>query len=192
VKIVGLVGPKRSGKDTAAAALVERRGFVRVGFADAVKDLALRINPVVEYPGSSQLQRARRLRSLVEMRGWDHVKDRYPMAREFLQELGTGVRDTVGIDAWTRAWARKVRGLPFHTRVVVPDVRFLNEAKLIQGWAVPTTLIRVTRPGLDLSDTHVSETEQAGIRCDVEITNDGTAEELQARVLSAMDGWSSQ
>jgi len=184
VKIVGLVGPKRSGKDTAAAALVEQRGFVRVGFADAVKDLALRINPNITYDAFGSV----RLRGTVDDYGWEKAKG-HPEVRRFLQELGTGVRDTVGIDAWTRAWARKVRSLPFHTRVVVPDVRFLNEAKLIQGWAVPTTLIRVTRPGLDLSDTHVSETEQARIRCDVELTNDGTAVELQARALSVVDGW---
>jgi len=40
VRIIAFVGPKRSGKDTAAAALVGQRGYVRIGFADAVKELA--------------------------------------------------------------------------------------------------------------------------------------------------------
>lgn len=203
MKIVGLVGPKRSGKDTAAAALVEQRGFVRIGFADQVKDLALRINPIVSVTEllSGGNVNIRWLREVVRDEGWESAKARATV-RRFLQELGTGVRDSVGEDSWVNAWAIALtsgRHCPPEA-VVVPDVRFLNEADALRGrqadWEAGLSarydqalLIRIVRPGLDLSDTHVSETEQLGITCDVELTNDSTPEALHAKVLAVYDEW---
>lgn len=37
---------------------------------EAARKILLAMNPVIEYPGSSQIQRARRLRTHVETRGW--------------------------------------------------------------------------------------------------------------------------
>lgn len=186
MRIVGLTGKKRSGKDTAAAALVEQRGFVRVGFADAVKDLALRIDPFI--PDGRSAYNGWPLKDIVELHGWEFAKT-LPEVRRFLQELGTGVRGIVGVDAWTRAWGRKVRSMPYDTQVVVPDVRFINEVAMVRGWAVPTLLIRVERPGLDDTDRHVSETEMDRIVPDRTIVNDGTAADLRAKVLAAYDEW---
>lgn len=197
MKIVGLVGPKRSGKDTAAAALVEQRGYVRVGFADAVKELALRINPIVSamnmYADHPHLTR---LSEVVESQGWESAKS-YPEVRRFLQELGTGVRDIVGAEALVDAWWHAVLNHSREDReaVVVPDVRFLNEADRL-GELVDfritrhrVLLIRVYRPMQDDGDRHVSETEQLGIKCDLALVNDGTPDQLHAKVLAAVDEW---
>lgn len=195
MKIVGLVGPKRSGKSTAAAALVQQRGFVEVGFADAVKALALRTNPIV----STDTWGPVRLRHAIDDYGWEKAKGS-PEVRRFLQELGTGVRDIVGESAWIEAWYDKI--LPLRVPgIVVPDVRFINEVGALRAlradWETGQSakyfdrplLIRVTRPGLDLSDTHVSETEQAGIECDVDLINSQTPDQLQGAVLAAVDAW---
>lgn len=182
MKVVGLVGPKRSGKDTAAAALVEQRGYVRVGFADALKELALRINPNISSFGWGT-----RLADVVGGHGWEKAKG-HSEVRRFLQELGTGVRDIVGEDTWLRVFHRTVRERYWDQvpGVVVPDVRFLNEARELCSWG-STLLIRIERPGSDTSDAHISETEQVGIECDVTIVNDGTPEQLHAKVLAAVD-----
>lgn len=101
------------------------------------------------------------------------------------------MRDHVGHDAWLRAWFHRWSdaGKPQH--VVVPDVRFLNEAASLRARVLTgnALLIRVTRPGLDQSDTHVSETEQAGIQCDREIVNGTGVEQLRSDVLFAHDRW---
>jgi hypothetical protein len=181
MRIVGLVGPKRSGKSTAADVLVRERGFVSIGFADALKDLALRVDP---YIGRTE----HRLSWWVDQYGWEYAKKRTEV-RRFLQALGTdGVR-TLNANFWLLAWQNKWTELGCPD-VVVPDVRFANEAAWLQDRReVDTLLIRITRPGLDTSDTHVSETEQAGIQCDREIVNGTSVEQLRSDVLFAHDRW---
>lgn len=200
MKVVGLVGPKRSGKDTAAAALVEQRGFVRVGFADAVKEMAVRADPMITMPGGHSQTC---LSLIVRFEGWEYAKA-IPEVRRFLQALGTdAVRGVLGNDTWLKAWHRTVSKLGIYQRaegdtlvtgppnVVVPDVRFRNEADYLNLSVMDDVLlIRITRSGLDLSDAHVSETEQARIKCDVELVNDGSPEELHAKVLAVYDEWS--
>jgi hypothetical protein len=182
MRIVGLVGPKRSGKSTAADVLVRERGFVSIGFADALKDLALRVNPYIHEPPYE----TRPLDQIVEWRGWEEAKT-LPSVRRFLQELGTGVRD-IDPDFWIDAWCTASNDHLARMRpVVVPDVRFANEADHIRNRG--GLLIRITRPGLDSSDTHVSETEQLGIECDVEITNNGTAQQLGDYTIGMVDDW---
>lgn len=186
MKVVGLVGPKRSGKSTAADVLVRERGFVSIGFADALKDLALRVNPYIYEPPYE----TRPLDQIVEWRGWEEAKT-LPSVRRFLQELGCGVRD-IDSKFWLDALERKIAAMSREANVVIPDVRFENEAHYVRycGWHDDRVLlIRITRPGLDLSDQHASETEQVAIKCDVEIINDGTSAKLQSQVLTAVDAW---
>lgn len=185
MRIVGLVGPKRSGKSTAAEALVRERGFVSIGFADALKDLALRVNPILPGPPLAE-----RLAWWVDQYGWEYAKKR-PEVRRFLQELGTGVRD-IDPNFWLRAWEPKTiaafeSGI---SGVVVPDVRFLNEAAFLKDrHLVDALLIRITRPGLDTSDTHVSETEGIEIECDAEITNVHSKAWFESDVLATVELW---
>jgi hypothetical protein len=184
MRIVGLVGPKRSGKSTAADVLVRERGFVSIGFADALKDLALRVNPLIVANDYEEHY----LVDYVNDGGWEEAKS-IPEVRRFLQELGTGVRDMVGPKTWITQWGKAVGNMSHESLVVVPDVRFKNEAQHIRELGYPSLLIRITRPGLDSSDTHVSETEQAGIQCDREIVNGTGVDQLRSDVLFAHDRW---
>jgi hypothetical protein len=123
MKLIGLTGYAQHGKDTTAAVLVEDFGFVRIGFADALKSLALEVNPSI--PGLAPL------RSLVETDGWESAKG-WPEVRRLLQDLGTGVRDILGDMVWIRAAERKLQAYDLtDTPVVVSDVRFPNEAATI-------------------------------------------------------------
>jgi hypothetical protein len=189
MRVVGFVGRKGAGKDTAASALTAWRGYVRAAYADQVKELALRINPIVhpEMPDGFQ-----RLDWIVSAYGWDVAKRTSPDVRKLLQELGTGVRDLVGDDAWLNAWdSRVIADHGGAAAVAVPDVRRLNEAEhvRVRGAYGGNLLIRIERPDLDDSDTHVSETEQDQVDCDVTLVNNGTATELRAAVIRCVDAY---
>ena len=79
--IIGFCGLPRVGKDTAADWLVEKHGFTKFHPADAVKEMALIINPYV-LGGT-------RLAEFVAEFGWDEAKYRWHEVRRLLQVIGT-------------------------------------------------------------------------------------------------------
>lgn len=169
--LIGLTGVARSGKDTAAEALVAA-GFTRVAFADAVRDVALGADPyvLVEHAGGHSHER---LTDVVEAFGWERAKEQADV-RRLLQRLGTeGVRANLGDDAWIRAAMAKVDG-----PTVVTDVRFPNEADAIR-WR-HGLIVRIVRPGTGRANAHVTESAMSDQPVDVEIVNDGTVEDLHA------------
>jgi hypothetical protein len=173
--IIGLIGRARSGKDTFAARLVAEHGYTRLAFADALKDMALEVDPVVDYDWRSG--DARHLSEFVRLYGWEHAKDGPPEVRRFLQNLGVAVRN-----ADPDFWVSRVREqLPHFSDpasqrpIVVTDVRFRNEADMIRE--ADGILVRITRPG-QAEDSHVSETELAYHRCDHVVANDRTLADL--------------
>lgn len=187
--VIGITGKKRSGKDTVAQRLVEL-GFTRVAFADPLKTVAEKLNPIVEIqmdekglvhgPGSiaTRIGYLRLKDVLVECGGWETAKEIRDV-RRLLQVLGVSVREEVKMSAWLEAAERRVREID--GPVVIPDVRFKNEAWLIDGWG---DLVRVTRPGLVSTDTHISETELDDyyVEDHLELVNDGTVADLHAKV----------
>lgn len=179
-EFIGITGYKRSGKDTIASVLVEH-GFTRIGFADPLKSMALSCDPFVEIHGRTP--EFARLTEIVGLLGWELAKD-HEDVRRFLQRLGTeGVRDHLGPDAWVNALKLRAdqEGL---TRIVVPDVRFMNEAAAIRKWG--GQIWKVHRPGC-LSDGHASEAYIEQIDADVEFHNTGEITDLRASALAALE-----
>ena len=167
---IGLIGYAGSGKDTVAAHLV-RHGFARVAFADPVRDVLLSINPLVTTDGL-------RLRDLVAAQGWDTAKRQFPEVRELLQGLGAGVRDELGESVWLDHALRRLDAL--HGPVVVTDVRYPNEGRALQRRGF--FLVEVQRPGVGPANAHPSETDIPVELADATLLNDGSIQELHARV----------
>jgi hypothetical protein len=184
MEIVGITGKMRHGKDTAAEAFVKHHGFVRVAFADAVKEAALALDPIVDF--DPVLGTFDRLSEVVAGLGWEEAKE-IPEVRRILQRIGTEVvREVVHPRGWLMAWNRKVAELADQgvRHIVVPDVRFRNEADYVTQ--LGGRVIRVVRPSLpDSVDNHASETEQDDIEADLTVVNEGSAEEFQRRLLGA-------
>lgn len=147
--IVGLMGKKRSGKDTFAARLVEYHGFTRLAFADALKNALIDTDPMLDTIGFSSL----RLSELVEIAGWERAKES-PEVRRLLQNFGVAVRNHVGESSWVRAVHRQA--VQIAGPVVVTDVRFPNEADWVLGQQ--GSLVRILRAGQVHDDDHESET----------------------------------
>lgn len=178
-KIIGLGHVARVGKDTAAEGLVRELGFTRLGFADPLKELALAADPLITSSTRTVNVQAGhgRLAWTVAGMGWENAKNTYTEVRRFLQNLGLGARTVFGEDFWVEQTLRKAER---HQRVVIPDVRFTNEADAIK--AAGGIVIRIDRPG-HVAAGHVSETELVDYDFDHVMANDGTALDLQVAVL---------
>ncbi|MCI3271034.1 deoxynucleotide monophosphate kinase family protein [Streptomyces cylindrosporus] len=169
MKDIALTGLSRSGKDSVAARLVEAYGYVRVAFADTLKEAALKANPYIpvdEYGADWD-----RLSDVVSLHGWEMAKDAFPEVRRFLQYYGQTVRE-IDPEFWIRAaWPAAVRAKRARRPVVFTDVRYVNEADMLRrnGFRI----VRVVRPGQVPGD-HPSEREMLAYPVDETIVNDNT------------------
>lgn len=179
---IGIMGRARVGKDTAGQWLVDNRGYRRIGFADALKEAALHLDPVVDmfqtadapYIDRWSEHGVHRMSTVVRREGgWEAAKDNVPEVRRILQELGASIR-AIDPEFWLRTALKKVRdaneaGVP----VVITDVRYPNEAKSLK--AAGFHLMHIDRPGVPQL-THESEGALTSTDADYAITNDGTRE----------------
>ena len=210
--LVGFVGLKRSGKDTAAQALVDR-GWTRMAFADPLKEMSMKLRGVwVQVPAGVELDAVipsvgggllgrgggfAQYHYVVDALGMEQAKELIPDVRTLLQSLGTDcVRGTFGGEAWVDLMKRQVRrGLADGKSIVLTDVRFDEEFDLVQLLGGVT--IGIWRGDFDslcdaLDDegehegvgTHVSETNVYHLldRCDYVVCNNGSIEELHRGV----------
>ncbi|NWF28222.1 hypothetical protein HW130_18440 [Streptomyces sp. PKU-EA00015] len=178
IPLVGFAGTARSGKDSAAQALLDA-GWQRKAFADNVKAMLYALDPIVV--DESCCECAQSLRYEVDTYGWDTVKELFPVVRTYLQRLGTeGGRGVLGKDVWVNALLGD-----FETwgPTVITDVRFPNEADAIR--ARGGLVVAIERPGLEpiREAGHVSENALAGYLFDDVIRNDGTVGQLHDRVM---------
>lgn len=187
--VIALTGQAGSGKDTAAAHLVKRYGFVQASFADPIRSMALLI---MEEAGIDHAWLTER-----------HLKEqRMPglgvSARALLQTLGTEVGRHLQPDLWVRHMALRLglpgAGLPqaqrcpVHDRIVVSDARFANEVHwvhLVGGW-----VMRLHREQAGAVRPHASEAEILTLDADVDLHNHGpSVEGLHGLLDGAMATW---
>ncbi|MER5851066.1 hypothetical protein ABT126_29580 [Streptomyces sp. NPDC002012] len=175
--LIGLAGAARSGKDTAAQALLEC-GWTRRAFADKVRDVVYAMDLVLN--GDEWSDGYATVRHEVDAHGWERAKENYPVVRQYLQRLGTdGGRAILGEKVWVDALFRD-----FETwgPTVITDVRFPNEADAIRERG--GLVVAIQRPGqAPIPEAeHVSETSLRGYLFDDVILNDGSVAQLHDRV----------
>lgn len=175
--IVGIMGRKRSGKDTVAARLVEAHGFRRLAFADRLREAVLDLDPIVVPVVGSEWASLRLSEVLRRYDGWERAKE-IPEVRRILQNYGQSVR-RINPDFWLRPVLEQIDTYPTRA-TVISDVRYPNEARAITSRG--GVLIRVYRPGQDTSDTHESETALNGWYAHSTICNGSTIADLHTRV----------
>lgn len=135
MRLIGITGPARAGKDTLASYLLDNLSddWSRSSFADPLKEMLRAIG--VDCSDDAKAV----------------VRDDYGVTpRHMMQTLGTEWgRHMIDGDIWVKAFARLNAG----KCVIVPDVRFENEAELVREHGVLIHL--VGRGGIEGS--HVSE-----------------------------------
>jgi hypothetical protein len=176
VSLIGLSGYARSGKDTVANILVRDYDFVKVAFADPIRESLLALNPIVW----SDDEGTWRVQDVIDEYGWDGYKDSLwgQEIRELLQKLGTEVGRKIILDEiWIEVAFRKIDDLISEgKKVVITDMRFENEADFFEGYGAE--IWRVRRNGVGPANDHPSETELNDYPFDMVIDNNGSLDDL--------------
>lgn len=179
--VIGLGGKLRSGKDAVADHLVAEYGFKKMGMSDALHEAMLAIDPWI-LGGDKYV--AIRYSALCEEVGYVEAK-KNPEVRRLLQNLGTEVgRNMIGENTWVNIMARKVDDYLYADQpVVVTGIRFPNELTMIHQFA--GHVVWIDRPSEQADGAvaqHASENGVSGSQFDRVIVNDGTLEDLYAKV----------
>jgi hypothetical protein len=171
--IIGLSGYARSGKDTVAELLVLNYGFKRMAFADGIRQALLTLNPI--------LQDDLRLNDVVDEHGWEVAKSKDEV-RRLLQVMGTEVgRKLIHEDVWV--W-RLFNSVKEGERIVIPDVRFPNEAQMIESQG--GEVWRINRHNHSAVNDHISEHAMDNHMFKRAIYNDGTLDDLADEIFMLM------
>lgn len=185
-RIIGICGHARHGKDTAAEAFLQRGGVYRIALADKLKEDVAELYP--DFPEFAVAYDELGRISYPNMRP-DTDPWRKAVVRRTWQVWGTQGRRYIFADYWL--WQFADRAMQKATEgfgaIVIPDVRFKNEAEHIRNtWG--GIIVGVDRgdyrePGVDY--THDSEREVPEILADManyRVFNDETEEQFKARI----------
>lgn len=170
MKLVGLHGLPRSGKDSVARILISTKGYERIAFADPLKEAAATLlrRPLAECHGINYDREQ-------VMPEWGFTM------RWFLQVFGTEcLRDQVRRDFWTRRLDVEIearRAKDPACKLVITDVRFENETNFLRS--LDAQIVEVWRPGLTAS----SHSSDQPVPCDWTIRNEGTLDDLFLKVI---------
>lgn len=160
MRLIGIAGQARSGKDTLASYLLDNLDgiWLRSSFADPIKEMLRAIG--VDCSDDKKAV----------------VDESYGVTpRHMMQTLGTEWgRNLIDNDIWVKAFARLNAG----KCVIVPDVRFENEADLVRANGV---LIRLTGRG-GIGSNHVSENPIGFKEGDIVIDNSRDLDWLYAQI----------
>lgn len=174
-KLIGITGRKFNGKDTLGNYYVEKYGYIRLAFADALK------KGCAEIFGFSDEQLYGNLKETAD----DFWKI---TPRTVLQYVGTDlfreqlnvIMPEIGQNIWTKVVEKKIsdiRKVNPNACFVITDVRFPNECDLVRK--LGGVVVRVKRDSVNNTiDTHQSEIEIENLQVHFEIKNNGEKSEL--------------
>ena len=174
--LIGLAGPKRSGKTLAAEYLAEVYGFHHDSFAAPLRRFACDVLGLT--PAELEAIKESPVAWL------DDSSDGRPQVtpRRFLQLVGTEFgRNLIHPHLWVRACLRRVEG---QANVVISDCRFGNEARAIRERG--GIVVRLNGRG-ELADKHISEVPLHASLVDFEVDNSGDVRWLHEQLNTLID-----
>lgn len=165
--VIGISGPKGSGKSEVAKYLVSECGFERTAFADPIKQMLMT---------GFGLTREQLYGSEKEI-PTDKLCGRTP--RHAMNTMGTEWgREMIHKDLWLNRWAEGLRDRG-EGRFVIEDVRFPNEMDAVKRFELGA-IVRIARPDHLSDSSHESEAHK--LPFDYLIENDRDLETLHERL----------
>lgn len=155
--IIGITGKKRSGKDSFSEALFKESGKATVlHFATPVKTIAAILLGKYSF---YFMEDKRKDEPFIFSDGKMYT------GREILQRVGTeAIRDNISKSVWIDNMRERIKNVPHGNIVIIPDVRFENEAKFVKDFG--GIIVRVERENHVSEDDHSSEMDMDKISPD--------------------------
>ena len=189
--IIGICGLIGSGKDTIADHLVKDHKFVKISFADKLKDTVATLFEWDRDLLDGKTEQSRLWREQ-EDHFWSKELKKKVTPRYVLQVFGTEcMRDGFYDGIWVSMLKKKVTENP-DINWVIPDVRFENEVKVLKEiggevwWVKRGQLPMWFRMYQDIGqkpkDVHASEWQWANAQFDKVFENDSTINALKSQV----------
>lgn len=158
--LIGFIGRIGSGKTTCAKHIEQKHGFIRLSFAEPLKEMLVRSNILTRQD----------------------IENKTPFARQMMQKIGTDlIRNQIDPDFWVKKFVQRVHSLSEngHSRFVVDDVRFPNEADTVKR--LGGLLVKIVRDTSEI-DSHESESYVDDLPFDCVVSNNGSMELLLQQV----------
>ena len=189
--LIGICGLIGSGKDTVAQNLIDNHNFVKISFADKLKDA---VGVMFNWDRTlldGKTDESRNWREQIDQY-WTQETGREITPRLVLQEFGTEcMRNGFYDGIWVSLTRKHIIDNP-NTNFVIPDVRFPNEAKMLyeingEVWRVkrgqdPIWFRIYQDVGVEPKDVHASEWAWAHTKFSQTIDNNGTLLDLKNQV----------
>jgi len=189
--IVGICGLIGSGKGTVADILVEEHSFVKISFADKLKDSVATLFNWPREMLEGDTNESREWREEPDTY-WTKETGRIITPRIVLQEFGTDcMRNGFYDGVWVSLVKQHILKNP-NTNFVIPDTRFENEATMIHSlngevWRVsrgpdPVWFRMYQDIGVEPKEVHASEWKWANVEFNAVIDNNSTLDQLKSQV----------
>jgi len=176
-KLIGIAGKKQHGKDTAGNYLCRKHGYVRIAFADAIKEMMRHsFGFTEEQLNGSQKEEIDPFwkvspRQVLQFVGTEMFRNTMP---QLIPHVESNFWVIVAKKKMMDEWAKNP-----DAKFVITDVRFENELDFIHEMGgISLTVFRTQLASTE--DTHSSET--ADLKTQYTIVNDGSLDALYAQV----------
>ena len=189
--IIGMCGLIGTGKDTVADILVNNYNFIKVSFADKLKDGVATVFSWDREMLEGTTDESRTWREQKD-EFWSRETNEHITPRLVLQMFGTDcMRNGFYNGIWVSIVKQQIINNP-NKNFVIPDVRFPNEAKMIKEvngevWRIcrgpdPQWFISYVKDNIVPTDVHESEWQWAKLDFDCVIHNNDTIIDLKNQV----------
>lgn len=191
--VIGIDGYSRTGKDTFAKILVQNYGFHKVSLADPIREQLWNEDPLLDGRGMMAGYTEPLSKWVSDILGndaspidneiWDFLKANTHVVPKMIA-IGESARREYGEDYWLNLAIE--RAVTVGGRIVIPDIRHINEHQFIESRKPNALMVRMQKRGMGPAND--SFIESAFLKCesDVTILNNGTIDDLEIAVDGVM------
>ena len=178
-----VIGKMRAGKDVVADYICERTGGMKFPLAEPLKKLVCNLFGITmgeldQYKNEHWKMYAFSDNQTTNLEKRNDLEISF---RSVLQKTGDSMKDFFGLDCYMKKLHENI--LRYNRDVsVIPDVRLLEEQRWLTVHTNPIFIKVVREIEEDKDSTHRTETETEELGHDAIIENNGTIEELYAKI----------